>query len=821
MSAIEACPAFKNAGEKVGLEIWRIEKMEPVRWPEKDYGQFYNGDAYIILNTKKAVSSNKFEYNLHFWLGQDCSQDEMGSAAIRTVELDNLVLGGSAVQYRETQNHESKLFLSYSKSGIRYLEGGTDSGFKTVDPDAFEKRLFQVKGKKNIRVGQVECKCSSLNQGDTFVLDCGRNLYVWIGPKSEKKEKLGGVETAQRIRDDERGGKAHIHVVEEDWETNDEFFKALGSKDKTIRAASDADDDDIVRKLDQEILLYRVTDADGKKPESVVEVGQRPLVKTMLDSNNCYVLDSGIAGVYVWTGKFCHTEFKNKVWTAVNGFLVNRGYPHWVSVTRVIDCGETSLFKQYFVGWGDESKPPPGPPSNGNTADQDYSGASGIDMDEMRKGPGKAEDWMPDDGSGKLEVWRIERFELAPVPEKAHGIMFGGDCYVILYTYLDKGKEKYIIYYWQGQKATTEDKAASAGQVVQLDSKLGGQALQIRVVEFKEPLHMLKIFKEKLIVFAGGHVKGYQSIHDHADYDARRLYMFQLHSDAKGNVKAIEVNGRAASLNSNDLFIVDNAKTTFAWIGKYCTDKEKEMAKYMATFMSPQRAAPIIIEEGKETEQFWSAIGGEEPYYTGRKQESSVLNIPPRLFQCSMTSGRFTVEEIVDFCQDDLDTTDVMLLDTHDEIFVWLGEDCREFEKKEAAKTAYNYLLSDPTGRTPDNTLIIVLQQGFEPPQFTGCFVAWDTNRWANGKTFKELIEEVGKENAGIGLLEDEVKKYHTFHPLEVLQRQIPPEGVDVMKKEMYLTDEDFVDVFGMTKEEYLKFAEWKRINLRKDHNLF
>lgn len=34
-------------------------------------------------------------------------------------------------------------------------------------------------------------------------------------------------------------------------------------------------------------------------------------------------------------------------------FLKHRGYPHWVSVTRVIDGGETSLFKQYFDGWGD------------------------------------------------------------------------------------------------------------------------------------------------------------------------------------------------------------------------------------------------------------------------------------------------------------------------------------------------------------------------------------------------------------------------------------------------------------------------------------
>lgn len=38
---------------------------------------------------------------------------------------------------------------------MRYLDGGVASGFKHVDPDHVDKKLLQVKGKRNVRVRQV------------------------------------------------------------------------------------------------------------------------------------------------------------------------------------------------------------------------------------------------------------------------------------------------------------------------------------------------------------------------------------------------------------------------------------------------------------------------------------------------------------------------------------------------------------------------------------------------------------------------------------------------------------------------------------------
>ena len=48
-------------------------------------------------------------------------QDEYGTAAYKTVELDTF-LEDKPVQHRECEGHESDLFLSYFAEGIMYVK---------------------------------------------------------------------------------------------------------------------------------------------------------------------------------------------------------------------------------------------------------------------------------------------------------------------------------------------------------------------------------------------------------------------------------------------------------------------------------------------------------------------------------------------------------------------------------------------------------------------------------------------------------------------------------------------------------------------------
>ena len=130
-------------------------------------------------------------------------------------QLDDL-LGGAPVQYREVQEHESAKFLGYFRNSIRYVAGGVSSGFHHVTTnDGGQKRLFQVKGKRNVRVREVGLSVSNMNKGDCFILENDRDIYVYVGPSSKRVEKLKAISAANQIRDQDHNGRASVHIIGE------------------------------------------------------------------------------------------------------------------------------------------------------------------------------------------------------------------------------------------------------------------------------------------------------------------------------------------------------------------------------------------------------------------------------------------------------------------------------------------------------------------------------------------------------------------------------------------------------------------------------
>jgi len=334
--------AWKGIGKHVGLEAWRIEQFKVVAVPKNSVGQFHTGDSYIVLNTyKPKPDSEKLAYDVHFWLGAYTTQDEAGTAAYKTVELDDF-LGGAPVQYREVQGYESERFLSYFKGGLRILEGGTQTGFHHVEAEKYEPRLLQLKGKKHIRVHEVPLKHSSLNSGDVFVLDAGKVVIQWNGSKSGILEKVKAAELLQAI-EGERDGRAAGRVVAEG-DDDAQFWALLGGKGPV--ADADAGGSDVEAEKQHVGVLLQLSDASGKFEFNEVAKGDQ-IRRTLLKSDDVFILYTG-AQVFAWVGKNASVGEKKKALQFAQDYVNHAGLAPHTPVARILEGGENEVFEGFF-----------------------------------------------------------------------------------------------------------------------------------------------------------------------------------------------------------------------------------------------------------------------------------------------------------------------------------------------------------------------------------------------------------------------------------------------------------------------------------------
>jgi gelsolin len=289
------------------------------------------------LNTYKKPGMNALNWDVHFWLGTYTSQDEAGTAAYKTVELDDL-LGGAPVQHREVQGHESDLFLKYFKNEIKLLSGGVETGFKHVKPEEYKPRLLHLKGKKKVRITEVPLSRDSLNSGDVFILDGGLKIWQWNGKKAGPQEKQKGAQLSRAIVD-ERKGKPKINVLE-DGDKDSEFWGMLGGMG-AVKSAEEGGDDNEAEKSGTK-ALFHLSDASGKLEFKQVATGSA-CKKSLLNSDDVFILDTG-AEVFAWIGKGASKDEKAKALHFAQDYLKNYNRPPYTPIARILEGGENEVF---------------------------------------------------------------------------------------------------------------------------------------------------------------------------------------------------------------------------------------------------------------------------------------------------------------------------------------------------------------------------------------------------------------------------------------------------------------------------------------------
>uniref|UniRef100_A0A8C5B1L6 Gelsolin n=1 Tax=Gadus morhua TaxID=8049 RepID=A0A8C5B1L6_GADMO len=698
-------PEFERAGKQSGLQVWRVEDMDLVPVPPSKYGSFYSGDAYLVLKTVKQRSSG-LQYDLHFWQGKDCSQDESGSAAIFVVQMDDY-LGGRPVQYRDIQGHESSTFTGYFKSGLQYLSGGVASGFRHVETnDVDVQRLMQVKGRRVVRATQVPVSWESFNQGDCFILDLGEVIVQWCGSQSNRFERLKATIDGGRTSGFER-------MWGNDGRTLAPCVQILGEKpDLPESQVEDTKTDSSNRKLAK---LYKVSNAGGELEVTTVSE-ENPFSQQALQSSECYLLDNGSNGtIFIWKGRESNTAERHAVLDISQQFITKMGYPTHTQVQILPEQGETPLFKQFFKTWRtpeDTVGMGTGYVSNHIAKIEKVP----FDASELHQSNAMAaQHGMVDRGDGDKQIWRMEVSDKVLVDESLHGQFYGGDSYIILYNYQHQGRQGQIIYIWQGAESSQDEVGASAILAMQLDDELGGGAVQVRVIQGKEPAHLISLFGGKpMVVYRGG------TSRDGGQSEVADNRLFQVRANPAGCSRAVEVEPVSSNLNSSDTFLLLSSGGSWVWQGTgECSRGGRG---------SQSGGCPAwLLRLYRHPSLLWWA-----EYCTSPRLKDQMDSHPPRLFACSNKTGSFLIEEVPgEMTQEDLAPDDVMLLDAWDQVFVWIGSEAQPEEKTEAMASAATYIQTDPSNRDP-RTPVTQVKQGFEPPTFTGWFLGWDFEYWTS-----------------------------------------------------------------------------------------
>jgi gelsolin len=293
-AAADGEPQWDNIGQSSGVYVWRIEQFRVVAWPQDQYGSFYSGDSYVVLNSYyKEGNEDKLYHDLHIWIGANSSQDEYGTAAYKMVEADEH-LGGVAVQHREVQGHESSLFVSYFPSQIQYMEGGAESGFTHVEAAVDVPRLYRVKGTmRGLSLSTLsDISKSKLNQNDSFILYINNStVYVWHGTDANPHERNQANTWSETLCTN--GTVVTLDAGVDDTDPEHPFwsyFADAGTID-SIPATTDEEDDTMESFQPQ---LYQLSSAGA-------ELMSSSLSRSLLNPSDVFLLDSGW-NVYVWIG---------------------------------------------------------------------------------------------------------------------------------------------------------------------------------------------------------------------------------------------------------------------------------------------------------------------------------------------------------------------------------------------------------------------------------------------------------------------------------------------------------------------------------------
>ncbi|KRT83941.1 hypothetical protein AMK59_927 [Oryctes borbonicus] len=502
----------------------------------------------------------------------------------------------------------------------------------TINQKEFHSRLYKVKGKRNpVMIQQESVSWKHFNSGDVFLILTEKTIFVWVGRAANGIEKLHATKIAMQLKAE--NNTSNIIFVDDGYEQSIQnedksvFQKYLPLNQRHVLPSEKVDDETAEKQHRSDIRLYRCSDNSGKY--RVTELKSGPLLQSDLSSDDVFILDHGLFGIWVWVGKRVNDKERSEAMRNARGFVKKKKYPNETTVTRIIDGAEPIEFKVLFISWKDKEDTKT---KTNNVNKTTKVAITKFDANLMHDRPSlAAETQLLDDGSGTTRLWRMNKKEIVEISKEKFGNFFNSDCYLVWYSYQNQG-QRHILYTWFGLHASPEEMANAFVKAAEIDNELGGVALLVRVIQGREPTQFLQIFKGKMTVFRG---KGIDCDDTGRNSKTPTNYLLHIQGSASYNTKAIQVATKATSLNSNYCFVLRKVKRYYVWSGLNSTGDQREMAKHFTG-----KDFELILE-GKEPQEFWDLLGGKQIYITNKSSQDEHDFKNPRLFNCSITSEKF------------------------------------------------------------------------------------------------------------------------------------------------------------------------------------